>query len=64
METLKVKANQAKRTFTIRKYIDGVLFAKYRTYPVSREDFESDENNTERDWADFLRTSNDYYKVN
>ena len=64
METLKVKSNQAKRTFTIRKYIDGVLFAKYRTNPVSREEFESDENNTERDWAHFLRTSNDYYKVN
>lgn len=64
METLEIKSNQQKRTFTIRKYIDGVLFVKYRTYPASREEFESDENNTENDWKYFLRTSSDYYKVN
>jgi hypothetical protein len=41
-ETIKVAANQSKRTFTIRKYIDGKLFAKYRTYPMSQQDFNSE----------------------
>ena len=62
-ETIKVTANQSKRTFTIRKYIDDKLFAKYRTNPVSKEEFESDEYMTDNDWKHYLRTSNDYYKV-
>jgi len=61
-ETIKVKANKSKRTFTIRKKINGKLFAKYRTNQMSKEEFESCENNTENDWAQFL-TSSDYYKV-
>ena len=61
-ETIKVKANQSKRTFTIRKYINGKLFAKYRTLPTSQEDFENEEMNTENDWKQFLKTDN-YYTV-
>jgi len=61
-ETIKVAANQSKRTFTIRKYIDGKLFAKYRTYPMSQEEFDSEEMNSENDWKQFLK-SDDYYRV-
>ncbi len=61
-ETIKVKANQSKRTFTIRKYVDGELFAKYRTIQLSEEEFMIEENNTENDWKQFLK-SDDYYKV-
>ena len=61
-DTIKVKANQSKRTFTIRKYIDGKLFAKYRTNEMSQCEFESEEMNTENDWAQFLK-SNDYYTL-
>lgn len=61
--TLKVTANQAKRTFTIREYIDGRFFAKYRTIPTNQHEFDQDEMNTENDWKHFLRTTNDYYKV-
>ena len=61
-ETIKVAANQNKRTFTIRKYIDGKFFAKYRTIKMSQEEFSSEEMNTENDWKYFLR-SDDYYGV-
>ena len=61
--TIKATANQSKRTFTIRTYnAKGELTAKYRTTPMSREDFESEERNTENDWAQFLKYG-DYYAV-
>jgi hypothetical protein len=63
METIKVRANQKQKTFTIRKYIDGKLFAKYRTVKMSQEEFDREEMNTENDWKQFLK-SDDYYKVN
>ena len=62
-ETIKVVANQSKRTFTIRKYIEGKFFVKYRTTTMSKEEFESSEMSTENDWKYFLRSTNDYYKV-
>ncbi len=58
-ETITSKANQSKRTFTIRKYIDGKLFAKFRTYEMSDDDFFAEEMNTENDWKAFLKS--DYY---
>lgn len=61
-ETLEVRANQSKRTFTIRKYIDGKFFVKYRTFQMSQEEFDREENNTENDWKQFLK-SDEYYKV-
>jgi len=62
METLKVTANQSKRTFTIRKYINDKFFAKYRTISMSKSEFNSCEYNTENDWKQFLK-SDDYYNV-
>ena len=62
IETIKATANQSKRTFTIRKYIDGKLFVKYRTIQMSQEEFDSEEMNTENDWKQFLK-SDDYYTV-
>ena len=60
MENLKVTPNYNKRTFTIRKYDNGKLYSKYRTASRSKEEFESEEMNTEGDWRYFLRSSNDY----
>ena len=56
-ETIKVSANHSRRTFTI-----VTAYAKYRTIPLSKEEFESCLNNTGHDWRVFL-TSSDYYKV-
>lgn len=59
---IKVAANQIKRTFTIRKYSDGKLIAKYRTNKMNKDDFENEEMNTENDWKHFL-TGSEYYAV-
>lgn len=62
-ETIKVTANHSQRTFTIRTYHNGKLFAKYRICKMSKAEFESELHNTENDWKNYLRTSFDYYKV-
>ena len=55
----KVTSNQSKRHFTI--YSNGV---KFRTLPMSREEFENAEFWTANDWQDFLRrNSGAYYEV-
>lgn len=61
-ETIEVKANQSKRTFTIRKtHTDGSK-TKYRTIQMSKEEFESAEHWTANDWNQFLKTD-EYYIV-
>ena len=62
-ERIKVTANQKEKTFTIRKYIDGKFFVKYRTLQMSKKEFSSCEHNTENDWQQFLNATQDYYKV-
>lgn len=62
-ETIEATPNYSKRTFTIRKtYSDGFK-VKYRTLPMSDEEFNSAEMHTENDWKYFLRSTDDYYKV-
>lgn len=43
-------ANQSKRTFTIRK-----KDSKYRTLPLTKDEFRDMEMNTSDDWKEFLR---------
>ena len=62
MKEIKAKANYSKKTFTLRGYINGTLYAKYRTTEMSEEEFNSCEYNTNNDWLQFL-TSNDYYLI-
>jgi hypothetical protein len=52
-----VRSNQNKRHFTIK-----TESGKYRTIPMSQDEFNSCENNTGNDWEYFLR-SEDYYKL-
>jgi len=59
--TYTIRLNRALRTYTIREYEDGKVFAKYRSYPQSKGDFS--EFWTENDIMAFLRYSNDYYVV-
>lgn len=61
-QTIKVVANNAKRTFTIRTYVNCKLSAKYRTIEFSKEEFSENEYNTEKDWQQFLKSDN-YYQV-
>jgi len=60
--TITATPNYSKRTFTIRKFYDGKLFAKYRTIKLPMDEFESCEYNTHGDWKAFF-TSDDYYVV-
>jgi len=62
-QTLKVSANNSRKTFTIRTYVNGKFSSKYRTYPTNKHEFERDLNNTENDWKQFLSYSSDYYAV-
>jgi len=54
---LKVSSNKRNRTFTI--VTDA---AKYRTFPMSKEEFINSLHNTGNDWSNFLKSDN-YYKV-
>ena len=53
----KVSANKSKKTFTIRT--NG---SKYRTLPMSKEEFEHAQYWTGNDWMQFLKTD-EYYEV-
>ena len=60
--SIKVTSNESARTFTIRTYVDGKLNNKYRTIQLSKDEFQSESNNTENDWQEFLKSS-DYYLI-
>lgn len=55
---IKVSANHSKRHFTIKT--DA---GKFRTTPMTKEEFTSCLNNTGNDWKFFLRKGDDYYKI-
>ena len=55
---LKITSNQSKRHFTIKT--DS---AKFRTYPMSKEEFNECDNMTGNDWQQFLSATDDYYEV-
>jgi hypothetical protein len=54
---IKTRPNFSKRTFTI---IAGS--GKYRTYKLSKQEFDSCLFNTGNDWSDFLK-SDDYFPI-
>ena len=62
MKTITATPNYTNRTFTIRIYINGKFYFKYRTIQMSKKEFEAELNNTQNDWSNFLK-SNDYYLV-
>lgn len=56
-ETFRITSNKSKRTFTIR-----TDYAKYRTIPMPKDEFESAQYWTGNDWAQYFKTD-EYYKV-
>lgn len=54
----RVSRNEVLRRFTIYKECG----AKYRTLPMSKEEFEINDNNTLNDWNQFLKTE-EYFKM-
>ena len=63
--TIEVIANYSKRTFTIRRKENGKTYSKFRTLPMSKQEFEeTDSTMTESDWISFLIfETGSYYKV-
>jgi hypothetical protein len=61
MKHLKVKANHSRGTFTIRVKNLGKTETKYITVKFNAEDFYEMEYNTQNDWIEFLKNTNDYY---
>lgn len=59
-KTYKITYNRSKKTYTIRVYINGRIYAKYRSYPQGKE---YSEYHTHNDIYNFLRTSCSYYVV-
>lgn len=59
-QIIKATPNHSKRTLTIRTYNNGVLTAKYRTLPFSKEEFLGVYNWTQNDLKQFLK-SDSYY---
>lgn len=53
-ETIKATPNYSKRTFTLRKYYNGLIGVKYRTMQLDEDEFESYLNYTNKDWLHFL----------
>jgi len=54
---MKITSNKSKRHYTIK-----LTYAKYRTLPMSKQEFDSAYYWTKKDWDQFL-TTNDYYKI-
>ena len=56
---VRIKPSQSTRTFTIRFYDKKKLMLKYRTYPITWDDFEyMNEWYTEGDWRHFIMKAN------
>lgn len=60
--TLTATPNHNKRTYTIRRYCNGLVWSKCRTLPMNKLEFEEAEMLTEGDWKWFL-TSNDIHVI-
>lgn len=54
---MKITSNKSARTYTI-----NFVYAKYRTFKMSKQEFESAYYWTINDWKQFLKTD-EYYKV-
>ncbi len=62
MKAIEVRANKKNRTYTIRCTEKNGYKSKFRTIPMSKEEFENAEYWTANDWQQFLKTD-DYYTV-
>ena len=61
--TLTALGNERTKTYDIVKTWNDGTKTVYRTTELTYQEFEDFEYNTENDWKDFLKTSQDYYLV-
>jgi len=56
MRAIKAIPNYSKRTFTIKVSYPNNEKVTYRTFPVSKKEFQDMEFNTEKDWDNYLNS--------
>jgi hypothetical protein len=56
-------SNRTSRTFTIRKYEVAKCYAKFKTLPMSRQEFEDMEYWTQGDWEYYLKSEQSYWRL-
>jgi hypothetical protein len=61
--TITALGNERTKTYDIVKTWNDGTKTVYRTTELTYQEFEDMEYNTENDWKDFLKTSQDYYVV-
>jgi hypothetical protein len=61
--TITALGNERTKTYDIVKTWNDGTKTVYRTTELTYQEFEDFEYNTENDWKDFLKTSQDYYVV-
>jgi len=61
--TYKISTNKRIRVYTIREYWGGHLAFKYRSYPISKEDFIDKKDWTQEKIANFIRKSRSKYRI-
>ena len=61
--TVTALGNERTKTYDIVKTWNDGTKTVYRTTELTYQEFEDFEYNTENDWKDFLKTSQDYYVV-
>ena len=54
--TFAATANNSKKTYTLRRYINGKLCTKFRTLPMNQQAFDLCWHNTDGDWKAFLKS--------
>jgi hypothetical protein len=61
--TYKISTNKRIRVYTIREYWNGHLAFKYRSYPLSKDEFIDKKNWTQENIANFIRKSRSKYRI-
>lgn len=61
--SINATANEKTKTYDITKTWNDGTSVTYRTTELTDQEFEDFEYNTEKDWQNFLDTSESYYEV-
>lgn len=61
--TYKISTNKRIRVYTIREYWNGHLAFKYRSYPLSKDEFIDKKDWTQEKIANFIRKNRSIYRI-
>ena len=61
--TYKISTNKRIRVYTIREYWGGHLAFKYRSFPLSKDEFRDKKDWTQEKIADYIRNNRGKYRI-